>query len=463
MDNEKIIFLNDGTKCILTPELNQVINQSSIVQKPIYSHLTDGNTLKSIISTRLTTYKHPFHRWFNLVTGFSPEFVEMCCRESHIKKNEIVLDPFSGCGTTQVACNLLGNRSVGYEPHPFIFQIGLAKTMSINISPSRLNWIKDRILYLSNNSDIVSLSPDAQKFLYKVIPKSGLHTLLRASLIQNEITEQEKPLCYVALSKVLDMVSHSRTDGIYKAPTSFKKSISFNHALESVFRDILEDIQYAQQRNIFNLATNYLQSSECMNQLPNESVSLVITSPPYPNNFDYAEMTRMYLYFWQYASNWKEITERVRSKLVINTTTSTSLVKNIQKQFRYQIPVSMLSKLDPIVTKLKYRRLEKAGRKEYYLFIYPYFAQLSSIIREVARVLKKGGLFNMIVADSALYGIHIKTEQFLADLMRFHGLSVLEIKLLRKRGSRWILKKREGTPEGLGDFHIIARKERKYV
>jgi len=30
-----------------------------------------------------------------------------------------------------------------------------------------------------------------------------------------------------------------------------------------------------------------------------DSGSLIVTSPPYLNNFDFAEMARMYLYFWE--------------------------------------------------------------------------------------------------------------------------------------------------------------------
>lgn len=55
--------------------------------------------------------------------------------------------------------------------------------------------------------------------------------------------------------------------------------------------------------------------------ISNESVDHVFTSPPYLNNFDYSDRTRLELYFWGLAKNWKDITDRVRSKLMTSATT----------------------------------------------------------------------------------------------------------------------------------------------
>src|SRR5207253_1288413 len=37
----------------------------------------------------------------------------------------------------------------------------------------------------------------------------------------------------------------------------------------------------------------------------------VVSSPPYLNNFDYADATRLELYFWGVARSWRDMTERV--------------------------------------------------------------------------------------------------------------------------------------------------------
>jgi hypothetical protein len=430
-------------------------------RKVPYSHLSSdtGRASGDFLSTRTTMSRHPIHRWYNFVPGFSPEFVEICCRNSKLDEDQLVLDPFSGCGTTQVACNLLGQPSIGYEAHPFLFRVSEAKAKSLAIPVQRVIQLRNRIFELQNQTSQVQLSPDAEKFLKKLVPRNELNALLKASQIETEVSEEEKLLCLIAISKVLELTSSSKTDGIYKAPASSKKSVPFAKALEIVFREIIDDLTLVRENGISDLSETHCQSSESMGQIPDTSIDVVITSPPYLNNFDYAEMTRMQLYFWRLASNWMEITERVRLKLVTNTTTALLGVRDKQEELRRQIPECVAQKLDPLVERLRILRLVKPGKKEYFLMIYPYFAQMFSVIREISRVAKRGSLFHMIVADSALYGVHIETEKLLAEMMKAYGFGVLDIKLLRKRGTRWILKKREGSPDGLGDYHIIAKRE----
>jgi DNA modification methylase len=423
-----------------------------------YSHLSDGDPLNSFLSTRTTMKKHPIHRWYNFVPGFSPEFVEYCCRESKIYENEIVLDPFSGCGTTQVACNLINQSSVGYEIHPFLYQILQGKTLSLFIPYNRIIDIKNRIKELTKNDENVNLSIDAETYLNKLVPSEKLEKLLKSSLIVNEVEDNEKYLCIICISKILELISSSSTDGIYKAPDSRKNSNDFDSSVNLVFKEIINDIEFVQKNNILNKSINYNQSSENMNQVKDNSVDLVITSPPYLNNFDYAEMTRMQLYFWRYASNWKEITDKIRNKLIINTTTALNEVKNKQEYLRSTLPEDFLEKIDPLVKELALKKKNKKGKKDYNLLLYPYFSQMSTIINEIYRVLDKNSIFNMIVADSALYGVHIKTDKLLAKLMKYHGFEIININLIRKRGTRWILNKREGAKEGLGDYHIKAKK-----
>ena len=47
------------------------------------------------------------------------------------------------------------------------------------------------------------------------------------------------------------------------------------------------------------------------------------SSPPYLNNFDYADATRLELYFWGPVASWKEMCESVRSGMLVATTQQT--------------------------------------------------------------------------------------------------------------------------------------------
>jgi len=411
------------------------------------------------LPTSLTSDRHPIHRWFNFVAGFSPEFVSQCIRSAKLKKEDILIDPFAGLSTSLIQANLEGINAIGFEPHPFLFDLSRAKLFPPN--KEEIENIETLLLplelFAGNLAEI--WSPDALKFLLKLFSESNLRQLASAVLKEEETEEKIQPnqrqIYRLIVSRVVEMMSTSQTDGIYKAPTTKKTTIPYLNAVKKVCAEIKNDINFL-GKSINYQAKIYPISSEKMLQVEDESCFLCVTSPPYLNNFDFAEMTRMELYFWRYAGSWREITERVRRQLIVNTTTAPTELKRNQIEFSRKLSPGFCSLVSPIIEQLKEQRKIRAGKKDYYLLVYPYFAQMQSVIRELRRVLKPGSNLHLVVANAALYGIHISTEELLGELMKENGFEVIEIKLLRSRGQRWKLAKRDGSKQGLGEFEIRA-------
>lgn len=410
------------------------------------------------LPTNLTTRRHPVHRWFNFIAGFSPEFVTRCICESGLGTNGRLIDPFAGLSTALVQANFEGVSSVGFETHPFFYDISLAKLFP----PTRRAQV-DRIESIAQSiepyaEDLTHVwTTQAVAFLLKLVPESDLRLLASALLAEGKVAQSDKPLYRLAISRVLELAATSQTDGIYKAPTTSKGSVSYRPALEKVCSEIREDIDPI-VKGFRPHATLFSMSSEAMTVLDDETCSLCVTSPPYLNNFDYAEMTRMEFYFWRYAGSWREITERVRRRLIVNTTTAPTDLKRAQDRFSETLSRSIRALLEPLVEALRDQRRIRPGKKDYDLLVYPYFAQMQTVFRELRRVLKPDSPFHLLVADAALYGVHIETDKLLARLMEESGFEVLDIERMRTRGDRWVLEKRQGAKRPLGEFHVHARR-----
>ena len=148
----------------------------------------------------------------------------------------------------------------------------------------------------------------------------------------------------------------------------------------------------------------------------------------------------------------------MRRRLIVNTTTVPTDLKRAQARFSESLSEALRLQIRPIVNDLEVQRHSREGKKDYHLLVYPYFAQMQFVIRELRRVLTPNSLFHLVVADAALYGVHIPTEMLLAMIMGENGFEVQEIERLRNRGDRWILEKRQGSNKTLGEFHIHARR-----
>jgi DNA modification methylase len=431
--------------------------------------MTERNALSETAPHRLptntTTKHHPVHRWLNFVAGFSPEFVTAAIDSRGVRAGGVLLDPFAGMGTALVAANMHGMDSIGYEAHPFFADIALAKITTRNLAQiDAVSSVLATVEPVSNLYDV--WGPDARTFLLKLVDEKSLAYLAGARVAEESCPPDARNLYRLVVTRILEGATGSKTDGIYKAPATLKRSIDILETKTKVLNLIRDDINLLSgdtgQAEIpprrIGESRLYPKTAETMSDIASNSIDICVTSPPYLNNFDFAEMTRMELYFWNYAANWREITERVRSKLIINTTTAPTTERRRQEYWASGIPGEILSNLTDLRSSLTEQRLLRPGKKEYDSLVLPYFSQMYSVINEVRRVLKAGAPLHLVVSDAALYGVHIHTEQILADLMLASGLDVKEIIRLRDRGGRWVLSKRQGAADGLGEFHIYAVK-----
>jgi hypothetical protein len=133
-------------------------------------------------------------------------------------------------------------------------------------------------------------------------------------------------------------------------------------------------------------------------------------------------------------------------------------MESYQVEARSQLPKELLPELGGIVEELSAQRKVRAGKKEYDFLVYPYYSEISNVLHRVYSALKPGGKIHWVVADAALYGVHIETQEHTAMIMKSIGFKDTKIHYMRKRGHRWVLSKRDGARKGLGEYHIEATK-----
>lgn len=415
---------------------------------------------KDRLPTNTLSHNHRIQRWANFIAGYSVEFVEQCLASRNAKEDKVI-DPFLGCGTTLVAAKNLGFRGIGFDRHPVFFNLAAAKLGNYSIQD--LDKIKSKLL---EHEDCLDWAEDALIFLQKLFVEDELPTIARASAAVHSFRERLKPLAIAFFLKSCEAACGAQTDGIYKAPTSLKRKIPFKAAVEKAYAMFKEDIESSWYINHWVKqpdAQHINKSSTDLSEAESDSIGVCITSPPYLNNFDYAEMTRMHLYLLGWAGSWREISTSIRNELITNTTTALKGKKTEESQNsqRSYLPESLLIELDEIVSDLEKERKIRAGKKEYDYLIYPYYSEIKKVLSELFRALKDGGEIHWVVADAALYGVHIKTHLHTAIIMEEIGFRDVEVIFMRKRGHRWVLSKRDGAKEGLGEYHIKAKKGTK--
>jgi hypothetical protein len=96
----------------------------------------------------------PRHRWYYYKEGFSPNLVEKAIQHVGVSKDELIIDPFNGSGTTTLTSSLLGHNSIGIEVNPFTSFLSDAKVKNADLA--ELNKLESSLLKSVNKG---TLSP----------------------------------------------------------------------------------------------------------------------------------------------------------------------------------------------------------------------------------------------------------------------------------------------------------------
>ena len=395
----------------------------------------------------------PVHRWFTYPAGFSFKAVEHSFKRFDIEQGMMIYDPFMGSGTTNLVAKCLGINSIGFEAHPFVINITKAK-MCWNL---KFNSIEKFLNDLNNDFESIYLKKSKSIDLEEYFPELVLkcypsNTLIKLMIIRDyfndsELGNNEKKFLFVAITALLRGVSSAATGWPYIAPKKAKVTSEGKDALVEFLKlsySMLEDVKY-----INNIATPEHKkskhklilgsSTDVSKHIPDETIDHIFTSPPYLNNFDYSDRTRLELYFWGHAKNWSDITKNVRNKLM--TSATTQILRSDPKytfsnDFKKTCP-EIYSFLNDAVTKLGELRKIKGGKKSYDLMIVGYFNDMYQIISECFRVLKPKTKALFILGDSAPYGVHIPTDRLIGEIGCCIGFNNFTIEVLRKRGDKW--------------------------
>lgn len=409
-------------------------------------HNVEENYLERL-GTFQDSLRAPIHRWFKYPAGFSYRLVYTFIDSYHLNNQHWILDPFAGCGTTSVAAKERGVNSIGIEAHPFVHWVAQVKIFweyDLATLHRRIqNLIAETYKRLQQVSvDEISSFPLLLHKCYSPLNLAKLKTI-RDTIEAFDCTEEERNLFRLALTDTLRTSSSAGTGWPYIAPSKYHAKQE-RDAFES-FREqiclMYDDLKKLQLTPRPHVETRLLLM-DAREPYPLEaaSIDMAITSPPYLNNYDYADRTRLEMYFWGWATSWREITEKVRERLITAATTQirrSHFPDSPLDQKIESLNSQVYNELKTKVEELERRRLSKGGKKSYDLMVAGYFNDMTLVLQQVHRVLKPGAPFVLVLGDSAPYGVHIPTDEYLGQLGIGVGFRDYRIQPLRHRGDKW--------------------------
>ncbi|MBI2997643.1 MAG: site-specific DNA-methyltransferase [Deltaproteobacteria bacterium] len=385
----------------------------------------------------------PLHRWVPWIAGFSSQFVQDCfetfLNTRRKKSGYCVLDPFAGVGTTLVQAMLNGFNAVGFEINPYAALACKAKLNSPTLNPETLEahlYDYQRVATAAHRPVTMVRPAEFETripfFSFSVEEQVLAFLDFAKSIPQAEIAD----LFRVAFGSVMVSFSnYTYEPSLGSRPGAGKPLIEkadVHSTILGKLSDMVSDIRWIKERfrntscegkrQVYNL--DFLESAEV---LPPSSIDLMVTSPPYMNNYHYVRNTRPQLFWLSLVSSPKEL----RKLEEANFGKYWQTVRN-GKPLALNFDHPELSRA---LARLRQTREEKGayGGPGWANYVTAYFNDCYRFCRVLKRVLARGGIGVVVIGNSIIQGHEIKTDLILADLTRQSGLALVGVQKIRTK------------------------------
>jgi DNA modification methylase len=381
----------------------------------------------------------PIHRWVPWIAGFSSDFVRDVL-ERYAHANSTVLDPFSGVGTTLVEATLSGCNAYGFEINPYAGLASRVKANSYKINTVILDkYIIEFKRFYDEKKD--------SNYFPQSRPPQGFKT--RSSFYSPKVLKKVLIFHdYLALIETLDMrdlfklafastmVTYSNYS--YEPSLGRRVSVGKSEILDYPVGEVItkkliefsEDISWFQtnkpnkETEIKIVEDSFFDYDKYLS--PN-SVDLIITSPPYLNNYHYNRNTRPHLY-------WLDFAQQPVDFKSLEYSNFGKYWQTVREQERIDLEFC-LSDSD-LLQKLALLRTQKPekgiyGGNGWANYAASYFNDCYKFVSGIKYVLKSGGSALIVIGNSILQGILIPTDQYLGAIAQKIGLELVGVDIPR--------------------------------
>jgi DNA modification methylase len=267
-----------------------------VAQFPSFNKIENGDLFSLSLANKSSALTHGFHRFPAKYVSRVPAWA----LDQFADKSSVVLDPFCGSGTTLVETLSRVRQGIGVDCDPLACLISRAKTTSV--PPSRVRKLSEQLRDRWSGPSLELEPPmdDLSNFDHWFSSASWGHLQsLFAAIREMECTEEERTLFLCIFSSIVRWVSYAddQTQKTYVSGTLKKTPPEVIPTFWRALDRAIAGLEESSKVRLAGATSTVLRGSASDIQLPDGSVDLIVTSPPYLDSVDYM-YNFMLEYFW---------------------------------------------------------------------------------------------------------------------------------------------------------------------
>ena len=384
----------------------------------------------------------PVHRWVPWIAGFSRHFVQdALTRHLPGPGAGVVLDPFAGVGTTLIEADIAGHEAIGFEINPYAAFAARAKLGAHRLEPARLRVVADEFLTFMDECVRSERAPrSSPPAAFRTRAPFYSPAVERKVLLAFDFMETlEAPTAALfRLAFAATMVGYSNYS--YEPSLGRKASVGRPEvedddvagAIAAKLHQMADDaVWYRAARERPERADGRVREQsffEGYSALQEGGADLLVTSPPYLNNYHYNRNTRPHLYWLGFCAAPRDL--KRLEELNFGT-----YWQNARDQERIDLHPSIEdAEICEALDAVRQRNPEKGvyGGNGWANYAARYFNDCARFLDGAAWCLRPGGTALVVIGNSILQGVPIPTDRFLAAIAGTRGFQLADIHVPRE-------------------------------
>lgn len=378
------------------------------------------------------------HRWYPFVEGYSKEFIEDILSELPFTP-ECALEPFCGSGTTPVELQNHNIRCYSFEVSPFMHMLAkvkLERTYSVDEFERYSSKVSKRLSIPIKNvrdveavpfGDTVVKKDGAKKWNFHDSSMDGLLDIRHAIRVEVDDVRYRNLFLIGLASIVMQSSNLFRNGKCLSYKKEWKDRVFTRSEIHRLFLDKLNSVFMEDIRLLSNEGIGLKNSDICIFgdvrqkiiQVPDNSIDLIITSPPYLNSRDYTDIYMLELKVLQLVNNYEELRDLRKS----------TLRSHVQVPYDKMTPIDN-ERLGSCLAQMQ-ENYSDSWNSDIINMICGYFDDMKMLFQAFSGKMRKSGVIYFNVANSAYFGVEIPVDYIISDIAEECGFSVREIRKAR--------------------------------
>ena len=385
----------------------------------------EGLRLSSSVSY-VGNKKIPFLRIYRYKEAFAFNFVKDFLKRFGADSDDYVFDPFSGLGTTMFTSMLSSIPSIGIDKLPVAYFISKTLPLFLFLKENEIKKVWESTKPRIETSKPADVAMDVP-IMQVAFNEKNLLLLRKLKSAIDGLSEPYKDIFLLLFFSILEECSFTSKDGQFLRLKRNKKvsdpieamskkvaqveedihRIKFLHPSMSIDEKVIPDVYLADTRDLSNIK---------FRQKP----TIIITSPPYANRYDYTRTYSLELCF-HFVKNFEEL-KAIRFGIL-----RSHIESKIKKDEKPPHPA-----VEEVIDALSKKKLNNPKIPD---MITAYFVDMLQVIKEWYKVLAPGAKVAMVVDNVRFEGEMVPVDLILSEMAEEIGFEVKEIIIARYKGN----------------------------